>query len=497
MLNSIKKNYIYNVSYQIFTLLIPFITTPYISRVLKPYGVGIYSYTNSIATYFSLVAALGIASYGAREVARVHYDRQKSTKLFYELMIIRVAATVLCLLTYVVFVFIFGQVPKYYFGAGLIIAAMMFDCNWFFQAMEDFKMLALRSFLIKIVSVLMIFSFVKTADDLIIYIVIQSGSILVSNILPLPSLRRYLVKVDFKQLRFKTHIKETLIYFIPTIATSVYTILDKTMIGLLTANMNENGFYEQAQKIVTMLLTVITSLTTVVGVRTSFLFAAGKTAEIKQHIRETFRYMCMLAFPLMFGLMACADTFVPWFFGEDYGKVIPLLRMFAPLVLLIGVSNVLSGLYLIPSGQRGKNNKAIIAGALINVVMNLLLIPAFNTYGAVIASVSAELLISVAFLVFSREYISVKSIAKDGIKYMFIALIMALPVYYIGTVMPPTATTTVLQVAVGIAIYFGGLFLMHDDMLTSLIKLLLHRGPAEPEEEIVDPDIAEEKQDEQ
>lgn len=482
MLDTIKRNYLYNLSYQIFCLLIPFVTTPYVSRVLQPDGVGFYSYANSVATYFSLAAALGIASYGVREIAVMQFDRKKSSKLFYELMIIRIAATLVCFAAYAVFIFAFSGAPEYYFAVGLIIVAMMFDCNWFFQAMENFKMLALRNFLVKSVSVALIFIFVKSKEDLLLYFFIQSGSILVSNLLPLPALKKYLVKVDFHELTFKTHIKQTLVYFVPTIATSVYTVLDKTMIGLITGNMFENGFYEQAHRIVNMLLTVITSLSTVVGIRTSYLFANNESEEIKKHIRETFRYVCMIAFPLTTGLIACANTFVPWFFGNGYEKSANLLMMFAPLILAISVSNVVGTLYLTPSGQRKRSNKAIIAGAVFNFVLNMVLIPSFNTYGAVIASLFAEILISVLYMHFAKDYVSIKDILSDGFKYLIMAVIMGGVIYYIGTLMEPVFLTTAIQVAVGMILYFAGLFAMRDHMLISAAAAIKKKFTKKSEE---------------
>ncbi len=475
MLNSIKKNYIYNLSYQIFTLLLPFIVTPYISRVLHPDGVGFFSYANSVATYFSLAAALGIATYGVREVARVHFDKEKSSKIFYELSIIRAVATLLSLAMYAIFIFLFADAWRFYFAIGLTVLAMFFDCNWFLQATENFGMLALRNFLVKTVSIALIFIFVKTEDDLLLYFLIQSGAVLASNLLVLPSLKKYLVRVPIKQLEFRRHISETLVYFVPTIATSIYTVLDKTMIGIITADMNENGFYEQAHRIVNMLLTVITSLTTVVGVRTSALFATNNSHEIKQHIRETFRYVCMLAFPLTAGLMACADNFVPWFFGDGYEKAATLLIMFAPLIFIISISNIIGTVYLTPSGQRRRSNKAIIAGAVLNFVLNMVLIPSFNTYGAVMSSLGAEALISILYMHFAKDYISSKEVIRDGFKYFIMAVVMGVIIYYIGLPLEPTVTTSLLQVGVGMLLYFAGLFALKDRMLVDTVKGFLKK----------------------
>ena len=473
MRSSIKKNYIYNLSYQVFTLLIPLIVTPYVSRVLHPDGVGFFSYANSVATYFALAAALGLASYGMREVALVKGDIEKASKIFYELTIVRIITTTASLAVYAAFVFIFTDEWEYYFAVGLTIAAVFFDCNWFFQALENFKMLALRNFVVKTATVILIFTFVKTQDDLLLYFLIQSGGVLAANALVLPALKAHLVKVPFKSLKFRHHISETIVYFIPTIATSIYTVLDKTMIGVITGNMFENGFYEQAHRIVHMLLTVVTSLTIVVGVRTSSLFADNNIEAIKNHIRKTFRYVCMIALPMTAGLMACAGIFVPWFFGEGFDKTAPLLVMFSPLIFIISISNVVGTVYLTPTGQRKRSNKAIIAGAILNFVLNIILIPLFNTYGAVIASICAELLISCMYLYFGKDYISVRDIAKDSFKYLIMATVMGVAIYFIGKLLPVTVTSSVIQIGAGILIYFAGLLILRDGMLIDTLKRVI------------------------
>ncbi len=467
MRSSIKKNYIYNLSYQVFTLLIPLIVTPYVSRVLHPDGIGFYSYAHSIATYFALAAALGLASYGMREVALVKGDIEKASKLFYELTVVRMVTTALSIALYVGFVMLLTDKSKwlYYFAVGLNIAAVFFDCNWFFQALENFRMLALRNFIVKLATVILIFTMVKTQDDLLLYFIIQSGGVLVANVLVLPVLRAHLVRVPFRSLKFSRHIKETLVYFIPTIATSIYTVLDKTMIGVITGSMYENGFYEQAHKMVHMLLTVVTSLTIVVGVRTSSLFADNNNEAIKNHIRKTFRCVCLIALPMTAGLMACSQNFVPWFFGDGFEKTAPLLIMFSPLIFIISISNVVGTVYLTPTGQRKRSNKAIIAGACLNFVLNLILIPLLNTYGAVIASICAEMLISGMYLYFSKDYVSVRMIARDSLKYLIMAALMGVASFFIGTLLPPTVTSSVIQVGAGVIIYFAGLLILRDKML--------------------------------
>ncbi len=450
---NIRKNYIYNLMFQIFSLLIPLVTAPHLSRVLMADGIGTYSYVNSIATYFSLFAALGLSSYGTREASRVRDNPRKTSKLFWELSIIRLASTLLCMGLYLGMILVTGSDMRLYLAAGLVILTVGVDCTWFFQAMENFKILMMRNFVVKFISVACIFLFVNGPEDLTLYFIIQGGGMLISNLVLYAQLFNMLVPIPPRKMRFGHHIRETLVYFIPTIATSVYTLLDRTMIGLITKDMAANGYYEQAHKIVNMLMTVITSLNVVVGVRTSYLFGKNKKKEIRQHIYRTFRFVYMLAFPLTVGLMACAADFVPWFYGDGYEPTIPLMVAFAPLLFIIGTSNVLGSLYLTPSGQRARSNRAIIIGAVCNFLLNLILIPLFGVYGAVAASLAGEIVISALYMSFSARFVSIAKVLGIALRYLLLSVGMFIPTYFVGHAHESTVWTTLLQVAVGMVTY--------------------------------------------
>ncbi len=459
---NIRKNYLYNLSFQIFSLLIPFAAAPHLANVLMADGVGTYSFINSIATYFSLFAALGLSSYGTREVSRVRDNPRKASKIFWELSILRLMSTLLCMGLYFIFILITGSDMRLYLAAGLVILTVGVDCTWFFQAMERFKVLTVRNFAVKLVSVVCIFLFINGPEDLLLYFLIQGGSTLLSNVVLSAKLFRMIVPVPLRKLRFGRHVRETLIYFIPTIATSVYTVLDRTMLGVILKDMSANGYYEQAHKLVTMLMTVITSLNVVVGVRTSYLFGQNKKKEIRQHIHNTFRFMFLLAFPFAAGLIAVAPDFVPWFYGDGYEPVIPLMMLFAPLLFIIGISNILGTLYLTPSGQRARSNRAIVAGAVCNFLLNLILIPLLGVYGAVAASLAAELLITVLYLSYSARFISMAKVLGTGLRYLLLSVVMFIPTYYIGQVRAASPKTTLLQVAVGVVTYALLLILVRD-----------------------------------
>ena len=273
-------------------------------------------------------------------------------------------------------------------------------------------------------------------------------------------------RIRWRRLRFARHYREVLVYFVPTIATSIYTVLDKTMIGVITGDMAQNGFYENAHKIVNILLTVVTSLNVVVGVRTSYLFGQNKQEEIRGHIQDTFRFMYMITFPLCAGLIACGRGFALEFYGANFAEAGDMIMLFAPLLFIIGTSNVLGSLYLTPSGQRGRSNRAIIAGAATNLALNMLLIPRYGAYGAVVASVSAELVISALYLRFSHEFISAWQLLGMAARYAAYSVAMFIPINWLGETlgrgMEVEAYVILCQIALGVAIYGGLLALFRD-----------------------------------
>ena len=318
MKKSIMKNYLYNLAYQILIIIMPIITTPYLARTLGASGIGTYSYTISIVTYFILLGSLGTAVYGQREIAYVQDDTKKRSIVFYEILMLRCITMPIAM---IIFYFMYCKTGEYsvYFKILLLeILANCFDISWFFQGIENFKKTAIRNIIIKIISVISIFLFIKNENDTGKYLVIYTLTNLFGNVSLWIGLKKYITKVKFKEIRFAKQLKPAITFFIPQIAIQIYTVLDKTMIGAITNNMSEVGYYEQTQKIVKMLLTLITSLGTVMVPRISKCYIDGNISQIRKYMNKTFRFVYMLAFPLIFGIIATADNFVPLFLGEGY-----------------------------------------------------------------------------------------------------------------------------------------------------------------------------------
>lgn len=470
---SVKKNYIYRILYELLIVLTPFITTPYVSRVLGPDGVGIYSYTSSIMAYFTLFAALGTVSYGEREISQHRDNRYESSKLFWEIELMTVFTTSVCIVVWV-FVIIFSKQYRYYFLALLpLLFGTMSDISWYFMGHEQVKYIVLRNSVCKILGIVCLFLFVREKSDLILYIVLNSVISMLGNFSMWTYLPKMLVKVNFHTLKFKKHFRETLIYFIPTIATSVYTMLDKTLIGIITKDSYENGYYEQATKIVNIVKSVVfTSVNAVMGARISYLFAQKKYDEIRRRIHRSMDYIFFIGFGAVFGVIGIARNFIPTFLGEGWDGVISLLYFMSPLVLIIGVSNCLGSQYYTPGGQRARSAKVIVLGSFVNLCINLLLIPKFGGIGATIGSIVAEMTISILYVKMSDGYMTGKILIAYGWKRLIAGGFMCALVMFLGKTLPVgIVPCLVIQVVSGAMVYMILLACMRDTMLLELLEI--------------------------
>lgn len=470
MKKSLITNYFYNLSYQILILILPLMTTPYVSRVLGAQGVGTFSYTNSVTQYFILFGAIGLNLYGQREIAYVQSHKAKYSQVFYEILITR---TITLLISIIAFYMLLCHDNKYAFIfmiQTIDIVASIFDISWLFQGLEDFRKIVVRNFIVKIAGVLFIFIFINNSDDLGLYVIINSLTLLIGNLSMWMYLPGTVQKINLKKLHLKKHIRPAIALFIPQIATSLYTMLDKTMIGFLTGNESEVAYYEQSQKIIKMILALVTSLGTVMLPRIAKTFAEDNQKQIRAYMSMTFRFVLALAFPLCFGVMAISFHFVPWFFGNGFEKVIPNMILIAPIILFISISNVTGTQYLLPTRRQREYTASVMAGSIINIIFNFLLIPRFLSIGAAIATLIAEFMVTAIQLYFVRKDFDLIQIMKYALKYSFFSLVMATIVYIVGLNLEASIMTTVFQGVIG-AIIYGILLLVTKDELIHQVSL--------------------------
>lgn len=470
MKKSITKNYLYNLIYQILILILPLITTPYISRILGAENIGIYSYTISIVTYFILFGSLGIAMYGQREVAYAQENKEKYSKSFFEILALRCITMTISM---VIFYFIFaksGEYKVYYTILLLEMIANILDISWFFQGLEEFKKTVTRNIIVKIISIICIFIFVKTSNDLKNYFWIYVLSTLIGNVSLWIYLPQYIKKVNIKDINIFKHIKPTISLFIPQIAIQIYTVLDKVMIGTIISDKSEVGFYEQSQKIVKMLLTIITSLGTVMLPRIANTYMNGDKEKIQEYMKKAFNFVFFIAFPIMFGIIAISNNFVPIFFGQGYAKVAILINVISPILLAIGLSNVIGTQYLLPTKRQKEYTISVILGSIINFIINMLLIIRYGALGASIGTVIAEISVTVTQFILVRKEFKILEILKLTKKYLIASIIMLLVCIVVGKIISNKLLCVITQVIIGTITYLVILLVIKDKFLYEILE---------------------------
>ncbi len=467
---SIVKNYIYNLIYQMLTIVLPLVTTPYLSRVLGAGPIGIYGYTLSIVTYFILFGSLGIAMYGQREIAYVQEKKEEQSKTFWEIVIFRVITMTVALIIFYLTFCLKGEYSLYYKILILELVANAIDISWYFQGVEDFGKTVVRNIIVKSLSLVCIFIFIKSPEDLWKYFLIYTVANVFGNLTMWMYIPKILPKVRLKDLNLIKHIKPTLALFIPQIATQIYVVLDKTMVGNITGNMSEVGYYEQAQKIVKALMLVVTALGTVMSSRIANTYATKSYEEVKEYLRKSFKIVWFLGMPIMLGLIAITPNMVPWFYGEGFEAVIPLLIATSPIILAIGLNNVTGVQYLIQTGKQNIFTISVTVGAVINVIFNFVLIKIIGTVGASISSVLAEVIILFVQLYYLKEEITIKDVIEDSFKYIISGIIMAIIVYGISLKMNIGIISTLIQIIIGGIIYVLVLIILKDELIKVIIS---------------------------
>ena len=312
-------------------------------------------------------------------------------------------------------------------------------------------------------------------QDVWIYVAVLTLTKLLGNVSMWLPLHKIVGRISFKELNLKPHLKETIAYFIPTAAASVYSYLDKVMIGVFSASTMENGYYEQANRIVKIAYSVVISLNTVMSSRMSYLFLLHKDVEIKDKLENALAFILTLSVPLTFGIAGVASNFVPWFFGNGYDKVVILMILSSPLVIILSLHNYLSAQYLIPSGQRVRSTKGVLIGAVVNFTCNIILIPHLQSVGAIIGTLVAETSICAVYWHMSKDYVPLKLLIRYLPKQLLSSVTMLVVVLWIGSGSAGSIIITITQILVGACVYGITLFLLREGFCLKCLHYILDK----------------------
>lgn len=465
----LRVNFIFNFITQLITVITPLILSPYISRVFDVNLIGDYNYCYSIISIFGLFANMGISIYGVTLLAKVKDQKEERTKAFLELFVIKLIFAILTTIVYLIMVFyVFDKnYTTYFLLFGIYILSILLDITWFFQAMENFRIICIRTLIVKMASLICIFALVKSKADMNLYILITMLSQAIPNLLLFIPLKKE-IKLKKYKLDIKKHMKPILELLLPGIAYTVSAMIDKTMIKFITGSTADVGYYEQAYKLAFVGVTIISVFSTVLSSRISSM---KNDDEIKELHKYSYAIILVVSIPLMIGLYILADYFIPFYYGAGYEKSINILKLFSVLPLVIGISNFVSYQYFIPKIITKPSMIIITLSIIVNILLNSIFIKLYGGFGSALATVMSEIFISALYMWLYSKYQKISIIFKTVYKYFLSGIVTFFIVYGINMAKPCTTFVQFVVYAMLIVIiFFIGTILMKDEIILKILK---------------------------
>lgn len=462
------KNMGLSTIYQLIGVIVPLITAPYVSRVLGSSGVGINAFTASVLSYFTLFAGLGIQTYGNREIAYHQNDIKARTKLFWELQILQVLASLIAILAFFIFLFFQNDNRFYYLLQAISLLTVIANISWFFMGLENFQIIVFRNILINITVVIFTFILVKNSEDLWIYIAMTTGASLLANLSVWPFLKRELTKVKFKELNIHQHFFPALTLLLPQIATTAYMNINKTMLGWLDTN-DSVGYFTQADVLVRTAFTAVSSFAGAFLPRLSNLFSQGKVKEGKKLILQSLQLMYGMSFLAISGIIGVSSNFAVFFFGEKFRSVGLLLVVESGVILLFGIAVVLRSQYLMAVRRMREITIASVAALGVNILFNLPLIPLFGALGATITVVFTEAMVTLYLVWAVRKDFLYRDLFHGIWKYILAGAITTSVVWIINNNMNMSVIAYIVQAISGTLVYVLAVYLFQAPIV-QLVK---------------------------
>lgn len=420
------KNYIYQFIYQLINIIFPILTLPYVSKVLGAENLGMYTYSFSIITYLILVSDLGIRNYGSRKVAYCRENKGELGKFFWELLLQKFYISMLVFLLSFIYFFYTNKNEIFLIQIFYIIISFL-DISWLYQGLEDFKKIMLRNLILKLFLLVLIFLFIKEKDDLLKYtklmiIVNLLGNLILWVKIPVSNLR-------FKNLKPFSHLKNSFIMFLPQVAITMYTTLDRIMLGSM-CDKKYVTYYDISNKMIIISMVLITTAGSVFLPKISNLYSNNEYEEIKELIKKSTNIFILIMFPLIFGILSVADGFIELLFDKTYMEVAFLMKVMSITIVFWTLNNITGSHILMPMGRENKITFSVFLGCFINLVLNYILIKKYNAFGAVIATIITEGIVTIIQIYFSKDYFQVN--LKTVLKSLISAVIMFLILKYIN-----------------------------------------------------------------
>ncbi len=453
-MTSVKRNFTYNILYQIMTAVLPLVTAPYIARVIGVKGIGLNSYVYAIVSYFLLFAILGLNNYGNREISRCRDDLGKRSEKFWQIYFMQLMISTLVLIIFLLFC-CFGLKEEYRFVGFLsvfYILGAMIDINWFFFGMEQFRTTVTRNSIIKLCTFALTFIIVKKENDLWKYVLLLSVSYFVSQAVLWFFLKKYVTFVKPKIRDVVLHIKPNLVLFLPVLAISIYEIMDKIMIGAISGHI-QTGYYDSAYKIIRMPGLIFSALGTVMLPRISNLIAKKQYEAANQYIRDSLQFAIMLSSGMAFGFASIANRFIPIFYGDGYEPCIAIMQCLSPVLIFSSWKSILRTQCLIPRGKDKSYIISVALGAIINLLINSMLIGKIGAFGAAIGTLLSEIVVCIYQTLAVKDELPISKYVKENLCWIIPGIGMFITLKIMQSSFPKSIIGLLIMIVSGAVIY--------------------------------------------
>ncbi|WP_104368700.1 flippase [Prevotella sp. MGM1] len=468
-MNSIKKNYIFNLLNTVTSLLFPLVTFPYASRIMLADGIGQVNFFQSIINYIVLLSSIGIPLYAIRESASVRNDKKELSRVCLEIVILHTSLTALGYLAVGIICMTVAKVTVDIPLFLLLSTTIFFNaigCNWLFQGVEDFKYITIRGIVVRLLAILLLFVFVRTRDDLMWYAGFTVLGTVGGNVFNLWRMRRYIKPRLHRlgELRPLRHLVPSLRIFVLNLIISIYVNLDMVMLGFMK-DSTAVGYYTAASKITTVLMGVVSSLGTVMLPRLSNLIHEGRMEEFNRLSRKAIDFVFTFSTPLFIGLIVLAPSLIHLFCGQSYEPAIRTLMIISPVMLIIGLSNVMGIQVLYPQRKENLVIYSTAVGAVINFSLNCLLIPKYAQDGAAIATVVAETGVTLTMSIIGAKYIPFRLFNRQNLIVILASIVMMIPCIIVRNYIVSDTFLLLLIPIIGCIIYVSIIYILGQNSI--------------------------------
>ena len=469
----IIKNYVLNMLREVFVVLLPLAVVPYVSRIMSAEEIGVYNYSLNVVSYFTIAAELGFQFLGKKEIAKVSTKAERSD-VFLKIFLIRIIFG--CIINTIYFAVVPNIVGSkdVYILQGINLIAIPFEISWYYIGVEDFKRITARSIFYKIFNLILIFFCVRGENILLKYIVCMGLPNVFGNLLMF-----YKLDISWKipkitLAEIKKYMIAAVVLLIPSLLKSLYTIIDKTILGRLST-MEEVGYYAQTFKLLNVLIAIVYSIGTVSFARLVMSYHQENYNNVRKLMKEIVTFVLHIGFPIIMGLFCVSDVFVSWFYGEKYFVLNTLLPIASPLLILTALNNVLCSQYLIAINREKVLIKITLIGVIVNLIFDLFLIPELGAEGAIIASMISEGTVLGVSGTYYRKTMKGTLLELENLKCIMSSFAMMFVLMYIKKfLIINDIGLTFILIGIGIIVYFLMEILLRDLWCISLLQKIVH-----------------------